>query len=626
MKVKILLALIALYSQVYSQSRLYMPIEFQAAYENMTRAYDGNPGVNYWQNFSSYTITAEIEPGSWRIKGNEKIVYTNNSPDSLKSIVIKTYPNHYKKGMPRTNQVPLETVTDGMIITDFTIDNVPVSIKKNPNVEHFGTYIQVHLSNPILPKDSVTLNMNWTTEMPSKYVNRIGAYNDNSAFVGYWYPQIARYDDIDKWDKIEYLGTQEFNTDFADFNVKIKVPTGYNIWATGSLQNPDEVLSEKELKRYRKAKTIRNQVTIIDGNNSPTESEGQEIWNYKASNVKDFAFGVSNTFKWISNTVLVNDKAVMSNLVYDINENNTAERLLESQEKSLSFLSNTSPGVTYPYSNFTTFIGVAEFDGMEFPMMANNGLSSNEVENTDVTFHELAHSYFPFFLGINEVKYSWMEEGWATFFTTKFIQSYYEGGEDENTELNRNLNAYNKSAGSMWDVPLITPSYLLTYKPSHSQLSYRKSAFMYFTLENMLGEEIFQKCLKGYMNTWSGKHPTPYDFMFTFSEISNQNLDWFWNAWIFVPGYGDLGLTELDISNSKIIIKNVGGLPLPIILKLTYKDGTEQLIERTAKVWSQGENTIAIDIETIKNVTSIQLVTTHYPDSDKTNNLLEIKL
>ncbi|MDO7172891.1 M1 family metallopeptidase [Mariniflexile sp. AS56] len=603
-----------------------MPVEFQAAYANNTRAYDGSPGEVYWQNFSSYTITAEIEPGSWKIKGAEKIEYTNNSPDSLRSIVIKTYPNHYKKGMPRSNQVPLETLTDGMVITNLTIDNVSVSIENNPDVEHFATYIKVHLPNPLPPKNGVTLNMEWTTEMPSKYVNRIGAYDKKSVFVGYWYPQIARYDDIDNWDEIEFLGIQEFNTDFADFNVKITVPNGYNVWATGSLQNPEEVFSDQQLKRYREAKTSRKPVTIIEGNNSPTESEGHEIWNYQASNVKDFAFGVSNTFKWKSQTVIVNDKEVMSNLVYDVDGNTTAERLLEAQEKSLTFLSNTSPGVTYPYSSFTTFIGVPEFGGMEFPMMANNGLSSREVENTDVTFHEIAHSYFPFFLGINEVKYSWMEEGWAIFFTTKFIQSYYKGGEDENTELNRNLNDLNKSAGSMWNVPLITPGYLLTYQPSHTQLAYRKSAFMYFTLENLLGEEVFEKCLKGYMERWSGKHPTPYDFMFTFSEISNRNLDWFWNAWIFQPGYGDLGLSDLDKNTSKVTIKNRGGLPLPIILKLTYKDGTEQLIERTAQVWSQDDNAIAIDIETIKNVVFIQLVTTHYPDSDNTNNLLEIKL
>ncbi|TXG35644.1 M1 family metallopeptidase [Seonamhaeicola maritimus] len=626
MKIKHSIIFTLLSLSIYGQSSLYMPIEFQNAYKNKTRALNGNPGENYWQNSSSYTISAEIEPETWKIRGSEKITYTNNSPDSLTSIIIKTYPNHYKKGMPRANRVPLETLSDGMLITDLTIDNSSVSMDNNPNVKIQSTYIEIQLSNPILPHSSVILNLNWTTQMPSIYVNRIGAYDDNSAFIGYWYPQIARYDDIDGWDRIEYLGIQEFNTDFASFDVKIKVPSGYNVWATGDLLNPKEVLTEEELKRYNKAKKSNEEVTIISGTNSPLKIDGEEIWHYKALNVKDFAFGVSNTFKWISNTVTINGKKVISSVVYDTKYNTPAKRLLEVQEKGLIYASNISPGITYPYNRFTTFIGVPEFDGQEFPMLANNGMGYREIDNTHVTQHELAHTYFPFYAGINEVKYSWMEESWAIYFTIKFIQSYYKNKEEENAELNRNLKAYNKSAGYMWEVPLITPSYLFAYKPSHIQLSYRKPAFMYFTLENMLGEEVFEKCLKTYINRWAGKHPTPYDFMFTFNTVSDQNLNWFWNAWVFKTGYGDLEITKVDFNNSKVIVSNIGGLPLPIKLQLTYKNGSKQHIERTANVWSQSNDLVFIDVDDIKNLTSVKLITNMYPDSDLNNNNLEIKL
>jgi Peptidase family M1 domain len=626
MKLKTVIILLLLTLHLYGQSNLYMPKEFKKAYKNKMRSYDGNPGESYWQNSSSYTIVAEIEPGSWKIKGTAKIVYSNNSPDNLRTIVIKTYPNHYKKGAARANTVPLKTLTDGMILTDFAIDKVPFPLEEGPNVKIYSSYIEVSLANPVPPGSSITLDVNWTTEMPSIYVNRIGAYDSNSAFVGYWYPQIGRYDDIDGWDKLEYLGSQEFSNDFADFNVKIKVPEGYNVWATGTLQNPDEVLTATELKLYTEAKTSHTMVTISSGTTSPIKSKEIETWHYTASNVKDFAFGMSNTFKWISNAVTINGKEVLSTVVYDIKDNEAAERLLEAQEKSLVYLSTIYPGIPYPYPSFTTFIGVPEFDGMEFPMLANNGMSDKESDNTGVTFHELAHTYLPFFVGINEVKYSWMEEGWVTFFTIKFIQSYYKGGKDENAVLDNYLNSYNKSAGVMWDIPLITPSFLLTYRPSVGQLSYIKPAFLYLTLENMLGEATFQKCLKTYINRWAGKHPTPYDFMFTFNEISKQNLDWFWNAWVFQPGYGDLALTGFDKNTSKVNIKNIGGLLVPIILKLTYKDGKEQLIKRTAEVWSQGDSSVAIEIDTIKNLQSIQLNTTQYPDSDKTNNSLEIKL
>jgi aminopeptidase N len=290
----------------------------------------------------------------------------------------------------------------------------------------------------------------------------------------------------------------------------------------------------------------------------------------------------------------------------------------------LNYLSSVYPGIEYPYPQFTTFVGVTEFDGMEFPMMANNGVSTKEVENTDVTFHELAHSYFPFLMGINEVKYSWMEEGWTEFFTIKFIQYYNKGTIDENAELNRMLISYNKNAGLQWDAPLITPSFLLTYSPAHGQLSYRKPAFMYLTLENILGEDSFKKCLKTYINRWRGKHPTPYDFMFTFNEVSNQNLNWFWKAWIFEPGYGDLGL--VDIENSKLKVKNIGSLPVPIILRLTYKNGIQKTITKTATIWNETKNNIVdIDIDNANELLTIELVTDYFPDADEHNNILKIK-
>lgn len=609
---------------LYSQSHLYMPIEFQKAYKLSTRALDGNPGDQYWQNFSSYTINAAIEPGTWKIKGSEVIEYVNNSPDTLKSIYIKLYPNHYKKGAPRANSIPLEDITDGLQISKLTINNIPFDVNKSRQIRMRGTYMIVRLKNAILPKSTAVLSMDWTTEMPQTYVNRIGAYNSSSAFMGYWYPQIARYDDIDGWDRMEYLASQETNNDFSDFNVTIEAPDTYNIWATGVLQNPEAVLPTEVLQRYNKAKTSEVPITILPGWSEPqTNNKVKKQWHFKADYVPDFAFAVSNNFTWISNTVTIENKKIASHLVFDKSQASSVAYLIGAQKKSLQYSSTVYPNVIYPYPQFTTFIGVPEFDGMEFPMMANNGVSDKDYENTDVTFHELAHTYFPFLTGINEVKYSWMEEGWATFLTIKFLKEYYKNTPKDNMELKRNLNSYNENAGSMWDVPLITPSYLLTFGPAHSQLSYRKPTFMYFTLEHLLGETVFKNCLKDYIKRWTGKHPTPYDFMNSFNDISNTNLNWFWNKWVFEQGYGDLGIDKVE--NSKVYIQNFGGLPLPIFLQFTYKNGKQVIIEKTARIWKDiDQNKVTIDILDADNLLDIKLIDDFYPDANKTNNFLKI--
>ena len=612
-------------STLFAQNELYMPIEYQKAYKLNTRSVDGAPGNKYWQNFSSYFITAEIEPGTWKIKGNQKITYNNDSPDSLHTIIIKCYPNHYKKGAPRAVQIPVENITDGMKITDLTIDTISINLVGNPDVKSLGTYYEIQLSKPIPPNNSIVLTMNWTTEMPSTYVNRIGAYDKSSAFIGYWYPQIASYNDIDGWDKMEYLGSQETNNDYADFNVIIKTPAGYNVWATGALQNPDEVFSKVALERFNKAKSSSKNITVFDGEDANTTSDNvQKNWKFKAENVTDFALGVSDNFLWMGNSMMVNGKPISTNLVFDKLNLKTAEQLLQVQNEAIDYLSNVYPKVDYPFRQFTTFLGVPEFDGMEFPMMANNGVSKDEVENTAVTFHELAHTYFPFLIGINEVKYSWMEEGWTAFFTIRFLQHYYRNKPEKDAELKKTLKFYNNSAGKAWDLPLITPSYLLTYRPAHGQLSYMKSACMYLTLEHLLGVETFKKCLKIYIERWRGKHPTPYDFMYTFNNASNSNLNWFWKKWIFENAYGDLGIAKVE--KSKVYIQNVGGLPLPVFLKLNYENGREMFIEKNATIWNEvNDKLVSIDILDADKLTRIELIDNYFPDADKKNNFREIK-
>lgn len=615
--------LILIYSTAFTQTDLYMPVEYQNAYKNNTRSLDGKPGKNYWQNFSSYNIDVEVEPGTWNVTGKETITYTNNSPDSLRSIVIKTYANHYKVGAPRAKTIPLEDTTNGMIITDLKIDSTNMDLTDNPYFERHATFFKIHLYKPIAPKESIILSMNWTTQIPRVYENRIGAYDKESAFMGYWYPQIAVYDDIEGWDEFEYLGSQEFNTDYADFNVMIEVPYPYKVWATGELQNPEEVLSDEELSLYKKSKNSTDEIVIDPREETGDETGSKYIWKFKAANVKDFAAGISSNFKWISNTVKIDGRSVSSNVVYDPIDNKDAERLLGVQSAGMNFFSSKYPGVEYPYNSFTSFFGVHTFDGMEFPMIANNGLSAMESQNTDVTFHEMAHNFFPFYVGINEVKYSWMEEGWASFLTIKFFQDFYKGTKNENSELKRFLNIYNIIAGHQWDAPLITPSYFLTYRPAHGFLSYCKPAFLYFTLENLMGKEMFKKCLKEYVNRWAGKHPTAYDFMFTFNDVSKQNLNWFWKAWVFKYSYADLAVKK--IGYPWVYIENVGGLPLPVTIKATYKNEKVIITEKTADIWSDGNSIAIIYVENSQDLESVEILPGKFPDIDKSNNYLELK-
>jgi aminopeptidase N len=139
----------------------------------------------------------------------------------------------------------------------------------------------------------------------------------------------------------------------------------------------------------------------------------------------------------------------------------------------------------------------------------------------------------------------------------------------------------------------------------------------------MLGDELFSECLKVYMQRWAGKHPTPYDFMFTFNHVCKQDLNWFWQAWIFDYGYADLAIKE--IGESKVWIENMGRLPVPVFLKLVYKNGQEKIIHKTADIWAKGDRMVSIELDDFKNLESVELLSDKFPDVDSSNNFLKIE-
>ena len=83
------------------------------------------------------------------------------------------------------------------------------------------------------------------------------------------------------------------------------------------------------------------------------------------------------------------------------------------------------------------------------------------------------------------------------------------------------------------DIPIITPAYNLTGGGGYGNNEYGKPSLGYLAMKDLLGDELFKKCLHEYMNRWHGKHPIPWDFFYTFNDASGKNLNWFWTNWFF---------------------------------------------------------------------------------------------
>jgi hypothetical protein len=621
----ITLSVVFLSTQNFSQEKLFIPRNIQPAYEKGTRSPDGNPGNEYWQNSSDYKIDVEIDPSSYFVDGTEQITYYNNSPDTLKQIVLRLYPNIFKKGSARDFQIVPDGITDGVSINKLIIGKNEIDIENKNVYKVYNTIATVYLAEFVPPESSVNFSIEWSFNISSKATLRMGVYDSTTVLVGYWYPQIAVYDDIDGWDFNIYSGLEEFYNDFSNFDVSVTLPNKFGVWATGQLQNPKEVFSEKIYQKFLAAQesdTVVRIITFADINSNQiyNSDKSKNTWHYKADSVTDFVFAISDHYLWDGVRVNVDsaeNKKVFVQAIYP-NDSPDFHNLAEVEKNLVLYFFKEMPGVKFPFPSFIAFNNGRTGGGMEFPMMINDGSPDIMEYTVSLTAHEMGHQYFPFYVGTNEQKYAFMDEGWANFLSS----SYMEKMTGFNARLARTVAAYENLAGTEDDIPEIIPSLSQPYG-AYRNSAYNRSSIAYEILSDMLGDELFQTALKEYIHRWKGKHPIPDDFYFTFNEVTGQNLNWFWKPWFFEIGYPDLAFDKVNVEVDKatIVIKNNGTIPVPIKLTVNYEDGSSESFYFKADSWKENSKSFKTNIKLSGILKDIKLGDINIPDSNRENNL-----
>ena len=602
----------------------YIPLNFEHAFENGTRSRDGQPGARYWQNRSDYEIRARFIPSRRLIRGDENIRYQNNSPDTLKELVVRLYQDMYKKGTMRDNVIDPGDLHNGVDLVAMTVGDDQIILDNNaPAVRREMTNLIVKLPTPITPGNKTGIHITWNVQLPHITPIRTGAYSDSAFLVAYWYPQISVYDDIDGWDKTVYSGTQEFYSDFGDYDVELTAPGDYLIWATGELQNRDEVLSPTLIKRLEKAAENDSVQRILGPSDSLLKGSWttgrMNTWKFAAEYVPDFAFAASNYYNWDAVSIKADpqsDKRVLIQAVYppDSPDFNLVAAITW---KVISEYSQFLPGVPYPYPAMTAFNRPDKSGGgMEYPMMINDGSHTKESRTLGLAAHEIAHTYFPFFMGINERKYAWMDEGWATMLTDE-LQSHYSPATDPYGET---VKTYLRSVGKENDLPMMIPSTEL--RSAYRLASYSRPAVAYKLLMDYMGGERFKLALQNYIQRWHGKHPTPYDFFYTFDQMAGENLAWFWSPWFFKRGYPDLAIKNIRQKDNKqyLVIERVGEFPVPVYARVFYKDNGDEIVQEPMSVWKDGQKEIEIPLKNDITVKHVDLGRPDIPDLNTDNN------
>jgi len=468
----------------------------------------------YWQQKVDYTIDVTLNDKEKTLDAFEKIVYTNNSPDTLYFIWFHLWPNAYKNDKTAFSDQQLESGNTNFYFSgkeqkgyinrlDFKVDGSTAKTEDHPQ---YIDVIKLILSKPLPPQQQVTITIPFHEKLPFNFSR--GGYDGESFQITQWYPKPAVYDK-NGWHPMPYLDQGEFYSEFGSFDVSITLPKNYVVAATGILQNEDEkqwLLERSGFEWHPKKQKTKSKSGIIKTvtQKFPPSSNETKTVRYKQDSVHDFAWFADKRFIVNTDTCrLPSGKVINVYSFYTASEKEMWMNSLQYSKDGLRFYSNEIG--EYPYNVASVVQGPQSFGGgMEYPTITVISPMSSAKELDNIIAHELGHNWFYGILASNERDHPWMDEGINSFYEYKYMQSKH--GRTKAFEL-----LFQSAAVRKLDQPVATSSEEFN-ELNYGLVAYHKTAEWMRLLEDQLGENTFRDQMHRYFEQWKFKHPRPEDF------------------------------------------------------------------------------------------------------------------
>lgn len=516
-----------------------------------------------WQQRAEYSMDVRLDVKTHKVTGTQKLVYYNNSPDTLSKVYYHLYFNAFQPGSmmdvrSRNIADPDARVTDRISkLKDDEIGYQRIqSLKqdgKDINFHVEGTVLEVTLAKPILPKTKTTFDMKFESQVPVQ-IRRSG--RNSREGIAYsmtqWYPKLAEYD-FQGWHAYQYVA-REFHGVWGDFEVKITLDPSYIIGGTGKLQNADKVGHG-----YEKAGT------------KVTRPSGELTWHFVAKNVIDFA--------WTADPDYVHEIAQVPggpevHFFYQPGEKTTEnwKKLQDYTVKHFQFMNRTFGH--YPYEVYSILQGGD--GGMEYPMCTLITGERSLKSLVGVMAHEVAHSWYQGVLASNESLYAWFDEGFADFATNESMALLF----NEKDPHGGSYAGYFALVKSGLQEPMSQHADHFTTNRAYGTSAYNMGTVFLHQLKYIMGEENFYKGMRRYYNTWKFRHPEPNDFIRIMEKTSGLQLKWYMTYWINTTKRIDYSLKNVVADNEAtfVTLERIGEFPMPIDLWVTYTDGSSELL------------------------------------------------
>jgi hypothetical protein len=535
----------------------------------------------YWQQHADYKMDVLMNVKNYQYNGKQELVYTNNSPDTLKRVFYHLFNNAFQPGSEMDTRLQSIKDPDKRMVDTVKVDGKTIkksrikTLKPNEigylkisnfkqdgliaNAKTVGTILEVTLAKPILPNSKTTFTLDFDGQVPVQ-IRRSGRNNKEGVelSIAQWYPKIAEFD-FEGWQADPYIG-REFHGVWGNFDVKITIDKEYILGGTGYLQNKNEIgYGYQDVG-----------INVVYPNNTKTLT-----WHFYAPMVHDFTWAADKNYL---HDIVKGPNNVDLHFLYKNNPKiiDNWKALQPLMVKVMDFY-NKNVG-DYPYKQYS-FIQGGD-GGMEYAMCTLI-LGEGKFEALfGVSTHELGHSWFQHILANNESKHSWMDEGFTSYIEDLALNEIAEKKKENPFESS--YKAYYKLVESGKEQPQTTHSDRYNANKPYSVSAYSKGSIFLSQLEYIIGKENVSKTLKKYYQDFKFRHPTPNDIKRTAERVSGANLDWYLTDWTKTTNTIDYGIKKVKIDlnytgkNTVITLERFGRMPMPIDVLVEYTDGTKE--------------------------------------------------
>jgi hypothetical protein len=431
------------------------------------------------------------------------------------------------------------------------------SVQQNGGAATFRvneTILEVEMNRPLMPNDYATFDIAWQGQVPVS-IERAG--RDNPSGVAYaftqWYPKMCVYDRFG-WHATPHVG-HEFYGNFGSFKVNITLPKKYMVAATGVLKNANTIGFGYE-----------------DAGVTPPPNYGLvNVWKFEADNVHDFAW--SADAEYVHEKVKAREGLIL-HFIYQPSEGATAafKAIQQFATENLAYIESHFGKYLYPQFTFAQ----GGWRGMEYPMMTLLDISENNRFVLPVAAHEWMHNWYYGMLGSNEQEEYWLDEG-LTSYAASDVQDHARI--DPATTFSKGALQRVVKNGPKVQEPASTPANFTASEEWMQFNAYSRGESFAWQLRYIVGDEAFQRGLLRFHADWQFKHPTGDDFVRTIERAAGMELDWFYACWIKSLKNIDYAVenVQFESGNScRIVLKNLGTLPMPAEVLIEYNDGSAE--------------------------------------------------